>query len=45
VLSKSLPVCWIQILWDWSIIPWLALVYSTLQSSPKCCRDVGQWNG
>jgi len=45
VLSRSLAVYWIQMLWDSKIIPWLALVYSTLQSSPRHSTDVGQWNG
>jgi len=27
------------------MIPWLALVYSTLRSSPRCSTDVRQWNG
>ena len=27
------------------MIPWLASLYSTLQSSPRYSTDVGQWNG
>jgi len=37
VLSRSLPslcVYWTQMWWASGMIPWLALVYSTLQSSP-----------
>jgi len=48
VLSRSfssLSVYWTQLLWALGMIPWLALVYSTLQSSPRCSTDVGQWNG
>jgi len=45
VLSRSLSVYWTQMLWDSGRIPWLALVYSILQSSPRCSTDVGQWNG
>jgi len=45
VLSRSLSVNWTQMLWDSGMIPWLALVYSTLQSSPRHSTDVGQWNG
>jgi len=48
VLSRSfssLCVYWTQILWASGMIPWLALVYSTMQSSPRHLSDVGQWNG
>jgi len=45
VLPRSLSVYWTQMLWDSSLIRWLALVYSTLQSSPRCSTDVGQGNG
>jgi len=34
-----------QMLWDSGMIPWLALVYSTLQSSPRRSTEVGLWNG
>jgi len=48
VLSRSfssLCVYWTPMLWDSGMIPWLALVYSTLQSSPRCSTEVGLWNG
>jgi len=45
VLSRSLSTYWIQMIWDPGMIPWLASLYSTLQSSPRCSTDVGQWNG
>jgi len=48
VLSRSfssLCVYWTQMLWDPGMIPWLALVYSTLQSSPRRSTEVGLWNG
>jgi len=48
VLSKSfssLWVYWTQMLWSSGMIPWLALLYSTLQSSPRCWTGVGLWNG
>jgi len=45
VLSKSLSIYWTQMLWNSGMIPWLASVYSTLRSSPRCSTDVGQWNG
>jgi hypothetical protein len=32
-------------LWDSGMIPWLALVYFTLQSSPRRSTEVGLWNG
>ena len=32
-------------LWALGMIPWLALVYSTLQSSPRCSTEVRLWNG
>jgi hypothetical protein len=44
LLSRSVSVYWTQILWDSGMIPWLALVYSTLQSSPRRSTDVRQWN-
>jgi len=42
---SSLCVYWTHMLWASHIIPWLALVYSTLQSSPKRSTEVRQWNG
>jgi len=48
VLSKSfssLCVYWSQMLWAAGMIPWLALVYSTLQSSPRLSTEVGLWDG
>jgi len=48
VLSRSfssLCVYWTHKLWDSGMIPWLALVYSTLQSSPRHSTEVGLWNG
>jgi len=48
VLSRSfstLCVCWTQMVWDSGMIPWLALVYSALQSSPRRSTEVGLWNG
>jgi len=48
VLSRSFSsicVYWTQMLWASYLIPCLALVYSTLQSSPGRSTDVGQWNG
>ena len=48
VLSRSfssLCVYWTQMLWASGMIPWLAFVYSTLQSGPRHSTDVGQWNG
>ena len=48
VLSRSfssLCVYWTQMLWALGMTPWLALVYSTLQSSPRCSTEVGLWNG
>jgi len=41
VLSRSLSVYWTQMLYDSGMIPWLASVHSTLQSSPRCSTDVG----
>jgi hypothetical protein len=32
-------------LWASGMIPWLALEYSTLQSSPRWLTEVGLWNG
>ena len=48
VLSRSFYsrwVYWTQMLWASGMIPWLTLVYSTLQSSPRCSTEVGLWNG
>jgi len=45
VLSRSLSVFWTQMVRDSGMIPWLASVYSTLQSSPRRSTDVGQWHG
>jgi len=48
VLSRSfssLCVYWTQMLWASGKIPWLALIYSTLQSSPRCSTGVRLWNG
>jgi len=45
VLSTSHSVYWTLMLSVSGMIPWLALVYSTLLSSPRCSTDVGQWNG
>jgi len=48
VLSRSfssLFVYWTQMSWASGMIPWLALVYSTLQSSPRRSTEVGLWNG
>jgi len=45
VLSRSLSVYWTQMLSDSRISPWFALVYSMLESYPRCSTDVGQWNG
>jgi len=45
VVSRSQSIYWTQMLWDSGMTPWLASVYSTLQSSPRCSTDVGQWNG
>jgi len=48
VLSRSfssLCVYWTQMLWASGMTPSLALVYSTLQSSPRCSTEVGLWNG
>jgi len=48
VLSRSFSspcVYWTQMLWDSGMIPWLALVYSTLQSSSRHSTEVGLWNG
>jgi len=47
VLSRSfssLCIYWTQMLWASGMIPWLALVFSTLQSSPRRSTDVGLWN-
>jgi len=41
---SSFCVYWTQMLGASAIFPWLALVYSTLQSSPRCSTEVGQWN-
>jgi len=48
VLLRSfspLSVYWILMVWNSVMIPLLALVYSILQSSPKCSTDIAQWNG
>jgi len=45
VSLRSLSLYWTHMLEDSGMISWLALVYSTLQSSPRCSTDVGQWNG
>jgi len=42
---SSLCLYWTQILWASCMIPWLALVYSTLQYSPRCSTDISLWNG
>jgi len=42
---SSLCVYLTQMLWASGMIPWLALVYSTLQSSPRRSTEVGLWNG
>jgi len=44
-LFSSLFVYLTQMLWALGMISWLALVYSTLQSSPRHSTDIGQWNG
>jgi len=41
---SSLCVYYTQTLWTSGTIPWLALVYSTLQSSPRRSTEVGLWN-
>jgi len=41
---SSLCLSWTQMLWASGMIPWLALVYSTLQSSPRRSTEVGLWN-
>jgi len=48
VLSRSfssLCIYWTQMLFASGMIPWLALEYSTLQSSSRCSTEVGLWNG
>jgi len=42
---SSLCVYRTQMLLASGMIPWLALVYSTLQSSPRRSTEVGVWNG
>jgi len=42
---SSLCVYWTQMLWASGMIPWLALGFSTLQSSPRRSTEVGLWNG
>jgi len=42
---SSLCVYWTQMLWASGMTTWLALVYSTLQSSPRRSTEVGLWNG
>jgi len=47
VLSRSfssLCIYWTQMLWAWGMIPWLALVYCTLQSSSRSSTHVGLWH-
>jgi len=44
-LFSSLCIFWPQMFWSSGMIPWLALVYSTSQSSPRCSTEVGFWNG
>jgi len=41
---SSLCIYWTQMLWALDMIPQLALVYWTLQSSSRRSTDVGQWN-
>jgi len=43
-LFSSLCIYWTQMLWASGKIPWLAFIYSTLQSSPKCSPEVGLLN-
>jgi len=38
VLSRPFSIDWTQMLWDPDMIPWLALLYSTLQSSQTLNR-------
>jgi len=48
VLSRSfssLCIYWTPMLWASDMIPWLTLVYSTLQSTSRCSTEVGLWNG
>ena len=48
VLSRSfssLCIYCTQMLWASGMNPWLALVYSTLRSSPRRTTEVGLWNG
>jgi len=45
MLLRSLSIYLTKMLSDSGMIPWLALVYSTLQSSPRCWTDIGQWDG
>jgi len=47
LLSRSfsaLCIYWTQMVWVSGMIPWLALVYSTLQSSLRRSTEVGLWN-
>ena len=46
VLSRSfswLCIYWTKMLWASGIIPWFALVYSILPSSPRRSTEVGLW--
>jgi len=48
VLSKSfcsLCIYCTQMSWASGMVPGLALLYSTLQSSPRLSTEVGLWNG
>ena len=45
MLLSSVSLYWTHMLWDSGMIPWLALVYSILQSSPRHSTAKGQWNG
>jgi len=42
---SSLCVFWTEMLWDSGIIPSLAFVHSTLQSSSRTSTEARQWNG
>jgi len=44
-LSMSLSIYWTQKFWDSGMISWLAVVYSTVQSSPRRSTDLGEWYG
>ena len=45
MLSRSLSIHWTQMLLDSGMIPWMAFIYCTLQSSPWRSTDIGQWYG